>query len=339
MSVRQSQMVLVLLMVAFFASGLFSGPAQLDWSAEWAALMGRGDATTQTIMWRLRLPRLMMAAFSGAALGLSGLLMQTYFRNPLAGPSVLGVSSGATLGVAMVALGGASLGWASRNMGMGSQVLGALLGGGAVMVLLGLVMGRFRSMTALLIFGLMVGYLTGALVTVLQAGADAGALQAFVHWGMGSFANGGWSSCVFILVALSGSIVWTARTCSQLDMWTMGSLTARTMGVDERKLTWSALGTAGVLAGLVTAWCGPIAFLGLATPHLVRATGISGRHSKMLWSVVLTGGALALFADGVVRWAGVPLNAVLSLVGAPVVLLLIMGRGPFGSAGKTGARL
>ncbi len=127
----------------------------------------------------------MMAAFSGAALGLSGLLMQTYFRNPLAGPSVLGVSSGATLGVAMVALGGASLGWASRNMGMGSQVLGALLGGGAVMVLLGLVMGRFRSMTALLIFGLMVGYLTGALVTVLQAGADAGGIASLCSLGDG----------------------------------------------------------------------------------------------------------------------------------------------------------
>ncbi|MCH1576828.1 MAG: iron ABC transporter permease [Flavobacteriales bacterium] len=313
--------------MALFGIGLFWGPAHLEWSEEWAALQGRGGETAGTIMWQLRLPRLVTATLSGAALGLAGLLMQTFFRNPLAGPGVLGVSSGATLGVALVALGGASIGSVSGTVEMGPQVVGALIGGGAVMALLGLVMGRFRSRTALLIFGLMVGYLAGALVTVLQAGAEAGALQAFVHWGMGSFAHAGWASCTIMLCALTPAIFWSWKASNSLDMWTMGALTAKTMGVDERALSWSALGTAGILAALVTAWCGPVAFLGLATPHLVRAAGVRGRHSTMLWPVVLTGATVALLADLVVRLAGVPLNAVLSLVGAPVVLMLIVGRG------------
>ena len=327
---RQHSLWLCGLLLVLFLAGLLTGPAGLSWSDQWSALMGQGSEMARTILWRLRLPRLCMAALAGAALGLSGLLMQTYFRNALAGPSVLGVSSGATLGVALVALGGAALGTAGESLGLAPQVLGALMGSGTVMVLLGLVTGRFRSRTALLIFGLMVGYLTGALVTVLQADAEAGALQAFVHWGMGSFAHGGWLACIAMCIALLPAIIWTARESSRLDMWTLGKLTARSMGVNERRLTWNALGASGALAGLVTAWCGPIAFLGLATPHLVRATGVNGRHRRMLWPVVLTGANLALFADGVVRWMGIPLNAVLSLVGAPVVLMLIMRWGPFG---------
>ena len=189
-----------LLLVFLFAAGLFSGPARLEWDAEWSALTGSGEETARIIMLQLRLPRLAMAVMAGAALGLSGLIMQTFFRNPLAGPSVLGVTSGSTLGVALVALGGATLGWAPEEFGMAPQVMGALMGSAAVMIMLALVMGRFRSRTALLIFGLMVGYLAGAAVTVLQAGADAGALQAFVHWGMGSFAHGGWVACGLSLI-------------------------------------------------------------------------------------------------------------------------------------------
>ena len=312
--------------IALFALGLFTGPAHLPWEQEWAALTGADQGPSSTIMWRLRLPRLVVAVLSGAALGLSGLLMQTYFRNPLAGPSVLGVTSGSTLGVALVALGGATIGWAPQWLGMAPQVAGALFGGGGVMLLLGAVMGQFRSRTALLIFGLMVGYLGGAMVTVLQAGADAGALQAFVHWGMGSFAHGGWTAIGVLGSFLVPALIWTSRNGSSLDMWSLGPLTARSMGVDERRLSWGTLGMAGAMAAVVTAWCGPIAFLGLATPHLVRAAGIHGRHRVMVPHVALTGAALALLADALVRHGGIPLNAVLSMVGAPIVLFLIVGR-------------
>ena len=329
MSPTRIKGVLSALLVLLFMGGLFFGPAGLGWSEQWDALLGREQGMAHTIIWSLRLPRLCTALLAGAALGLSGLMMQTYFRNALAGPSVLGVTSGATLGVAMVALGTGAVAGSADGWGMAPQVVGALSGGGLVMVLLGLVMGRFRSRTALLIFGLMVGYLTGAMVTVLQAGADAGALQAFVHWGMGSFAHGNGLSCAVMALATALAALRSLRDGSSFDMWTLGTLAARTMGVDERKFTWAVLGTAGALAGLVTAWCGPVAFLGLATPHLVRAMGIRGRMAAMLVPVLLTGGVLALLADGIVRWMGVPLNAVLSLVGAPVVLLFILGKGPF----------
>lgn len=318
--------LLGLLMLGLVWLGLFSGPAHLTWEEEWAALSGRSSGAADLIMWRLRLPRLFTALLAGGALGLAGLLMQTFFRNPLAGPSVLGVTSGASLGVAFVTLGGAMFGGATGGFAVGSQAIGALVGGGGVMVLLALVMGRFRSRTALLIFGLMVGYLAGAAVTVLQAGAEAGALQAFVHWGMGTFAQSGSVACVLLGVALLSAAGWSKASASDLDKWTLGALTARSMGVDERKLSWRALGVAGTLACLVTAWCGPVAFLGLATPHLVRAAGVDGRHGRMIVPVMLTGATVALAADAVVRLAGVPLNAVLSLIGAPVVLFLIIGR-------------
>lgn len=305
--------------VLFFV-GWFSGPAALSWSDQWSALV-QGEGTAGTILWQLRLPRLLLAACSGSALALSGLLMQAYFKNPLAGPSVLGVTSGSTLGVALVSLGGLAMG---QPFGIAGTVVGALLGAWGVMVLLGGVIGWFRSRSALLIFGLMVGYLSGAMVTVLQAGADAGALQAFVVWGMGSFGRGDLTSVLAVGTALIIGMGWAFRYQHDLDMWRLGSPTARSMGVNERALTWGLLGVTGALAALVTAWCGPVAFLGLATPHLVRVLYGPGRTGALLGPVLLMGTVLALLADWAVRFTAIPLNAVLSMVGAPVVLWLLL---------------
>jgi iron complex transport system permease protein len=321
--------ILVSCVFLLFGLGLFSGPADLGWGEQWSALIGN-EGVAGTILWRLRLPRLCMAALSGAALAMSGLLMQTYFRNALAGPSVLGVTSGATLGVALVSLGGWAVG---VTWGWTSAVLGALLGAWAVMLMLGAVVGWFRSRTALLIFGLMVGYLTGAMVTVLQAGAEAQALQAFVVWGMGSCGQATWSGVGVLFLIFSLASVWTFQRASMLDMWTLGRLTARSMGVNEKRLTWGVLGTTGAMAGLVTAWCGPVAFLGLATPHLVRIVLPTARHRSLLVPVMLTGSALALISDLAVRFAGIPLNAVLSMLGAPVVLWLLLKRKTVGENG------
>ncbi len=320
--------LLLVLMTSLFSVGLFSGPADLSMADQWLALRN-GEGVAGTILWQLRLPRLCMAVLSGAALAMSGMLMQTYFRNPLAGPSVLGVTSGATLGVALVSLGGLAIGvpW-----GLSGSVSGALLGSWAVMLILGAVVGLFRSRTALLIFGLMVGYLTGAMVTVLQAGAEAGALQAFVVWGMGSFAQATWTGVMTLGMAFAIGAVWCFRWCHVLDMWTLGKLTALSMGVNERRLTWGLLGWTGALAGLVTAWCGPIAFLGLATPHLVRIMVPKSRHIDWVLPVVLTGSVLALMSDLIVRFVGIPLNAVLSIMGAPVVLWLLLRRSPGNSS-------
>lgn len=306
--------------VLLFVAGWLSGPAALSWTDQWSALTG-GEGMAGTILWKLRLPRLLLAAFSGSALALSGLLMQAYFKNPLAGPSVLGVTSGSTLGVALVSLGGVAIG---QPFGIAGTVVGALAGAWGVMVLLGGVVGWFRSRSALLIFGLMVGYLSGALVTVLQAGADAGALQAFVVWGMGSFGRGDVASVLVVGTALLLGMGWAIRHRHDLDMWRLGSQTARSMGVNERALTWGLLGVTGGLAALVTAWCGPVAFLGLATPHLVRVLHGPGRTGALLGPVLWMGTTLALLADWAVRFTAIPLNAVLSMVGAPVVLWLLL---------------
>ncbi|MGB0171206.1 MAG: FecCD family ABC transporter permease [Flavobacteriales bacterium] len=319
---RRISIGLLALGAVLFTAGLFSGPASLSLKEQWSALLS-GDGVAGTILWDLRLPRLCMAVLAGSALGLAGLLMQTYFKNPLAGPSVLGVTSGSTLGVALVSLGGMAIG---TGLGVTGTVVGALLGAWAVMVLLGAVIGWFRSRSALLIFGLMIGYLTGALVTILQAGAEAGALQAFVVWGMGSFGHADWAGDGILALTLMAAGGWVFRHRDDLDMWLLGSLTARSMGVNERGLTWGILTITGALAALVTAWCGPVAFLGLATPHLVRILYRQHGAGQLLVPVMLTGSVLALMADWAVRFTAVPLNAVLSMVGAPVVLWLLMRR-------------
>ena len=310
------------LWLLLFVTGLFSGPANLSLSEQVEAFFG-GQGVAGMILWDLRMPRLCMASLSGGALALAGLIMQTYFKNPLAGPSVLGVTSGATLGVALVSLGGMALG---SGFGIAGTIVGALMGAWSVMVLLGMVIGWFRSRSALLIFGLMVGYLTGAMVTVLQAGAEAGALQAFVVWGMGSFGHADWAGVAILAVALTTAVIWSGRHRHDLDMWMLGSLTARSMGVNERSLTWGILAISGALAALVTAWCGPVAFLGLATPHLVRILYRQHGAGKLLLPVLLMGSVLALLADWTVRFTAIPLNAVLSMVGAPVVLWLLLRR-------------
>lgn len=317
---RWISIALAFLALALFAIGWFSGPAGLTWSDQWSALL-QGEGMAGTILWKLRLPRLLLAAFSGSALALSGLLMQAYFKNPLAGPSVLGVTSGSTLGVALVSLGGLALG---QPFGIAGTVAGALAGAWGIMLVLGAVVGWFRSRSALLIFGLMVGYLSGAMVTVLQAGAEAGALQAFVVWGMGSFGRADAASVVAVGAALLFGVGWAIRYNHDLDMWRLGSQTARSMGVNERLLTWGLLGITGSLAALVTAWCGPVAFLGLATPHLVRVLHGPGRTGSLLGPVLWMGTVLALLADWAVRFTAIPLNAVLSMVGAPVVLWLLL---------------
>ena len=319
---RKISIVLGVLWLVFFCTGLFSGPAALTWAEQWTALWS-DQGVASTILWDLRLPRLCMASLSGGALAVAGLLMQTYFKNPLAGPSVLGVTSGSTLGVALVSLGGVAVG---AGFGLAGTVFGALAGAWSVMVLLGAVIGWFRSRSALLIFGLMVGYLTGAVVTVLQAGAEAGALQAFVVWGMGSFAHADWTGVSILAVVLVATGVWSIRHRHDLDMWMLGALTARSMGVNERSLTWAILTITGALAALVTAWCGPVAFLGLATPHLVRILYRQHGAGKLLLPVLLMGSVLALIADWTVRFTAVTLNAVLSMVGAPVVLWLLLRR-------------
>jgi len=288
-------------------------------------MYGEADEVTTAIMMQIRIPRVLTAMGAGAGLGLCGLLLQTWFGNPLAGPSVLGISSGAGMGVALVVLAGFAGGWAATAS---AAVLGSIL----VLMGLLLVAQRFRGMTTLLIFGLMLNYVLGALITILQAEAKQDALQQFVFWGMGTFGQNTMllATGLLGLVGLVLSKSWFMR--KNLDAWTLGEITARSMGVSDRQMRWNLLLLTGLTTGAVTAICGPVAFLGLATPHVVRSFSRRRTHDFLIPMTALCGAGLALLADwGVKGFGGVfdgwPLNAVLSLLGGPMVIWVLIKRG------------
>lgn len=294
------------------------GPISIDW----VDAFNLPDSTDALVLFHVRLPRVLTAIAAGSGLALSGLLLQTWFHNPLAGPSVLGISAGSSMGVALVLLTGLAWGW-------WGVTLAAICGGMLTLLLVLVVSRQFKGAATLLIFGLMLSYVVGALVTVLQAEAAQDALQQFVFWGMGTFGQAplGLAFLMLFIVLLSWRLI--AYKSADLDAWTLGSLTAQSMGVDEKKSRYIVVGVTGVLAGIITAICGPVAFLGLAIPHLVRLMCSQRSHRVMIPLTILTGAFIALLADWGVRAPGMdgggwPLNAVLSLLGGPMVVWVLL---------------
>lgn len=312
---------LTLILLSLFVTLAIS---HLMWGDVEVPLFGPWDELHREILWHVRLPRLLAAIAGGAGLSLCGLMLQTWFGNPLAGPSVLGISSGAGFGVALLVL----LGWSG---GWFATATAAMTGSMAVLLLVLFVAHRFKSTTSLLIFGLMLNYVIGALITVMQAEAKQEALQQFVFWGMGTFGHGSLETgCALVLVVLL-SIAFVWRMHGSLDMWTLGGLTARSMGVNDRQLRWKLVALSGLLTGGITAACGPVAFLGLATPHVVRLMTCERSHRALIPLVALTGAVLAMAADWGVKGVmgneqGWPLNAVLSLIGGPMVIWVLVSK-------------
>ena len=297
------------------------GPISIQWLnalSSWS----NPSTTDSLVFFHVRLPRVLTAMAAGSGLALSGLLLQTWFHNPLAGPSVLGISAGSSLGVAVIILTGLTWGWWG--------VTSAAVGGGMLTLLLILAVSRrFHGSATLLIFGLMLSYVVGAVVTVLQAEAAQDALQQFVFWGMGTFGQAPLriSGLMLLMVAIAGRMIFMRSR--DLDAWTLGSITAQSMGVDAQKLKYSVIGITGVLAGIITAVCCPVAFLGLATPHLVRLVSDERSHRRLIPLTILMGAFIALLADWGVRAPGIdgggwPLNAVLSLLGGPMVVWVLL---------------
>lgn len=304
-------------------SHLLWGSTSLEWGSL-GSWFSSSPELSATVFFEVRLPRVLMAIAAGAGLGISGLMMQTWFHNPLAGPSVLGVTSGAGMAVAIVVLTGMGGGWLANAM---AASVGSWLALGLVWV----VSTRFRGLASLLIFGLMLNYVLGALVTVLQAEAREKALQQFVFWGMGTFGQATLFTAGIVLLLVLLSTVLAFNWHRDLDKWTMGEITARSMGVDESRLRQGLILMTGLLAGSITAVCGPVAFLGLATPHLVKLLTPHRSHRRLIPMTALIGGLLALLADWGVKGLGIfdggwPLNAVLSLLGAPMVVWVLVQR-------------
>ncbi len=297
-------------------------------------LTGRGAETgnvTETIILRSRLPQALTAIVAGAGLAVSGLLMQTAFHNPLAGPSVLGISSGASLGVAFVVLLSGSIGGValSRLGAVGSVAitLSAIAGSLLVMALIAFTARRVRGNVTLLIMGVMIGYIANAVIGVLKFFSAEEDIRAYVVWGLGSFARvSGGETTVFIvlmccLLPLSFLLIKT------LNLMLLGDAYARNLGLDIRRARLRVIVCSGVLVAVVTAYCGPIVFLGLAVPHLCRGLFRTSNHAVLLPASLFAGAALALLCNLIARLPGfegaLPVNSVTALIGAPVVMWVL----------------
>ena len=308
--------LLVALIVVLSYLTLFSGAVGLSWSD--LSFKGAAyDSVEARIFWEIRLPRLVAAVLSGISLAVAGLSLQTLFRNPLAGPFVLGISSGASLGVALSLLAGFSFG----HFGVLS---GAAIGALVVTSIVMFVASRFENSTILLIVGLLTGYFIDALVSLLIMGSDSESLRVYVSWGMGSFGrltfDGIW---IFTLCTVVG-LVLVALSIRYLNAARMGDDFAKGLGVNVRQGRVMVLLGASLLAAASTAFCGPVAFVGIAVPHLAFMLFKTSNHRVLMPASALCGVVLCLAAS---QFSKIPLNAVLSLVGVPVVLWVIVRGG------------
>ncbi|MQA88030.1 MAG: iron chelate uptake ABC transporter family permease subunit [Streptosporangiales bacterium] len=301
------------------------------------------DPRWQVVIETVRLPRAVTAALAGAALATAGVQMQALFRNVLADPYVLGVSSGASLGVAllMLASGGAGGAFAAGlasfvdlvGLGRLGMVLAAALGAAAVLAFI-LVLARWvRSAVTLLLIGVMVGYLTTALVSVLLATADPRWAQQYIAWGLGSFGATPWPDLAVLAPVVGAGLAIALLSAKHLNALLLGEDYARTMGIRVRRVRLGTMLAASLLAGSVTAFCGPIGFLGLAVPHLARSALGTSDHRVLLPAAVLLGAAVALGCGAVAEVRALPLNAVTALLGAPVVVAVLVRGSRAGGAG------
>lgn len=295
-----------------------------------------GKASWDFIILQSRLPQAITAIFCGASLAVSGLMLQTYFRNPLAGPSVLGISNGASLGVAivMLALGG-TLG-AAGEMGTGLKLTGSLMviiaafAGAVVVTMLYLVVTRFiKSNLIILILGIMVGYMTSSVVTLLNFFATVENVHSFVSWGMGSFSNVTTAQLPLLCgTSLVGIIIALALTKS-FNMLLLGENYAANLGANLSRIRSMVLISTGILTAVTTAFCGPVSFIGLAVPHIARLLINSEDHRVLLPATLMSGAAIAMLCNIISvlpQQMIIPLNAVTPLFGAPVIIYIILKR-------------
>jgi iron complex transport system permease protein len=299
-----------------------------------AILIGQQtDGPEQVIVYDVRLPRSLTALLAGAALGIAGLQMQTLFRNPLADPFALGIASGASLGVALVLLtsGAAVSSVFASSLGLAGDALvtAASIAGAAVALVIVLSLSsRVENPVTVLILGLMFGYAASASVTVLVAGTDADKLQRWVAWGFGSFSGVTWQKLSIFAPLVVVGLAVSASTTKQLNALLLGENYARSMGLHVKRMRLLTMAGASILGGVVTAFCGPVAFLGVAIPHLCRAMLGTSDHRALVPATVLMGGIIALAAQIISLIPGnagvLPLNAVTALIGAPVVVAVVM---------------
>ena len=322
----RSTVLLLLISSLLILVGCSIGTVSIPFTKSLQILLGqRIDSVETSIILESRLPRTLGAFLAGGALGMAGLLMQTLFRNPLAGPSILGISSGASLSVAILVLSGSFFGWQLQsNLGLVPLVSAAIVGALGILFLMLLFASRLRDQTTLLIAGVMVGHFTGALESILQFNSSDSSIRTFVLWGMGSFANMQWSHWLIIGLTLLSSAMLIFPKLIQLNILLLGAEYAQTMGVSVKRVRLLLIFLSGIPAAMVTAFCGPIAFIGLIVPHLARLVLKTSDHRIIFIPIIFIGGIVGVLSDILSRLGEVPLNAITSALGAPIVVYLLM---------------
>lgn len=320
----------------FFFLNLVLGSVSIPLRAVWNILWGTGNESViwQNIIWKSRVPQALTALVAGAGLSVSGLQMQTVFRNPLAGPSVLGISSGASMGVAFVVLLSGSLGGVALSklgfMGEISLTIAAIAGSLSIMALIVFVSQKVRGNVTLLIIGVMIGYIANAVIGVLKFFSVEEDIRAYVIWGLGSFARVSGDQMTLFICIMVVLLPLSFLLVKTLNLLLLGDAYARNLGLNIKRARLLVITCSGVLVAIVTAYCGPIIFLGLAVPHLCRGMFRTSDHRILMPASLLAGASLALVCNLIARMPGfegaLPVNSVTALVGAPVVMSVLFNK-------------
>ena len=324
--------ILLVLLFGCLALNISLGSVSISFADTLKAIFGLEiDSESLTyIIWNYRVPKALTAVLAGAGLALSGLLMQTLFRNPLAGPFVLGISSGASLGAAILIMGFSAFSGilSAHIINDVSLAMASSLGSFLVLFLIIGVAAKIKDTMALLIIGLMFGSITAAAVSVLSYFTNAEKLQQYVYWTYGSLGGLSWNQLGILVIATLVGIGISILCIKSLNGYLLGENYARSLGIDLKKSRFLIIIATGILAGSITAFAGPIAFIGLAVPHLTKQIFNTTDHKILVPAVLIYGSIILLLCDMVAQLPGqaavLPINAITSIIGAPVVIWLLL---------------
>ena len=328
-----SMAIIIAMLIMLIVANLLIGSVDIDPLAVWQIVTGRGheNHVWELIILNTRLPMIATAALSGAALSVSGLLLQTAFNNPLAGPSILGVSTGASFGVAVVMLASGSALWLTQSVGTYMTILiGALAGAALVLIVLLLFSTMVHSSTMLLIIGILVSYLTSSAVSLLNFFATEEGVHSYVIWGLGNFSGVTPSQLPFFAFFIIATLALSTTLVKPLNALLLGTRYAENLGVNTKRTRNSLLIITGILTAGVTAFCGPISFIGLVVPHIARLVLNTSNHNRLLPATMLAGATVALLCTLISvlpQQVGViPINAITPIIGVPIIIYIIINR-------------
>lgn len=328
MKIKRDYYIILLalaLLIFLVIANIFLVGVAIPSSNIWSILSGdnSGSESTWPYIVESRLFRSFVGLVGGGSLAVAGLILQVYFRNPLAGPGVLGISSGASLGVAVVIMGGYSIGLQSEHL---SQLTAGILGATAVLTTILFISKYIRNYITLLVVGLMLGYFVSAIVNLLFLNADEIETRAYVVWGLGSFAGLNKAEFIWFLIIGLATVISALFMSKALNAFVLGEDYAKSMGINQKKVRLFVIAITSIQAALVTVFCGPISFIGVAVPQMVRQLFLSTNYRFLIPTCFLLGAILGVLSDVIMRMFDntLPLNTITALIGAPIILYTII---------------